>query len=313
MSFRENYEDTVKFLMELKRCSCATSGTLPGRVAVELASIKKISIGAALVLAAEIDRWRVFSGKRLQPRNLKEWSPQVKGLFDDLGFFELLNVDPGKAYRRDFDESEYAVLPLLSCTSTDGEKIGSITIRLSEVAAAFRQDPLIYGAMTEAAYNCCLHAYPSDHTYEFRPLKQRWWATASWSVTANEVRFLVYDQGVGIAETLPRWHRFEHIAGWMSENFGPTQPFFKDHSRMIEAALEVSRTSLGGGHGKGLQDVVQPIDAYGKGKLRILSGKGAILYEAGGKVTRREHTLHLGGTLIEWTIPVDAEDMEKVA
>jgi len=231
-------------------------------------------------------------------------------LLDDLGFFELLNVNPGKAYRRDFDENEYTVLPLLSCTSTDGEKIAGITKRLSQMALLFQQDPLIYGAMTEAAYNSCLHAYPPNHKYRFRPLRQRWWATASWSVTANEVRFLVYDQGVGIAATLPRWDRFEQILGLLSAISGPAQPIIKDHSRMIEAALEVSRTSLGGGHGQGLQDVVRPIDAYGKGKLRILSGKGAILYEAGGKVTRTEHTLHLGGTLIEWTIPVDAEDLE---
>ena len=78
----------------------------------------------------------------------------------------------------------------------------------------------------------------------------------------------------------------------------------KEHATMIEAALEVSRTSLTSGHGQGLRDVVSPVDQLEGGRVRILSGKGQVLYEKGGKLGKVERTQHLGGTLIEWTIPV---------
>ena len=73
---------------------------------------------------------------------------------------------------------------------------------------------------------------------------------------------------------------------------------------MIEAALEVSRTSLTSGHGQGLRDVIAPVDVLGGGEVKILSGRGQITYTGQESVSKVEMSQHLGGTLIEWTIPV---------
>ena len=73
---------------------------------------------------------------------------------------------------------------------------------------------------------------------------------------------------------------------------------------MIEAALEVSRTSLTSGHGQGLTDVLAPVEELKGGRDRILSGRGQVSYSYGSPIEKKEHSQHLGGTFIEWTIPV---------
>ena len=80
---------------------------------------------------------------------------------------------------------------------------------------------------------------------------------------------------------------------------------------MIEAALEVSRTSLTSGHGQGLKDILAPVEQQSGGMVRIISGKGQIIYKSGQKLAKFEKNLHLGGTLIEWTIPVHQVDLRE--
>ena len=186
----------------------------------------------------------------------------------------------------------------------DTNRIALIEDHLRDVASAFQTDPSIYMALTEAAYNSIQHGYPQEHDFRFPPLGRQWWATGSWSPVKSEVKLLVYDQGVGIPETLPTWKNWEKITEWVSAKHELASLFMKEHANLIEAALEVSRTSLTSGRGQGLKDVLSPVDVLGTGKVRILSGKGQVGYSPGGAITKRENSLHLGGTLIEWTIPV---------
>lgn len=69
-SFTTNYEDTVTCLRKLKHAALKDKHYQGRRVSIEFEPIKQMSIGAALVLAAEIHRWKRYRKARLTPKNL---------------------------------------------------------------------------------------------------------------------------------------------------------------------------------------------------------------------------------------------------
>ena len=249
-SFTKNYDATVSCLREIKSAALKQGDSGRGQpVFIDLEPIQEISVAGALVLAAEIDRWRRVISKQLRPRRLRHWHPKVRALLASLGFFDLLEVTTTPD-EDDISQSEVTVLPMVSSTRLDQRLLKS----LAAVSEVLHNDPTVYDGLVEAAYNATKHAYPSDHEWDYKPTTEGWWATASWNPASGSVKFLVYDQGVGIAATLPRWEGWEKVRQLLSGV--PGGSMLKDASRMIEAALEVDRTSLAGGHGKGLQDVV---------------------------------------------------------
>lgn len=305
LSFSNNYEATVKCLHDLKMAALLEPPAGTRRyVRIDFARIRELSTASALVLAAEIDRWRKVRKAQLRPRNIKEWSPTVKRLLVEIGFFDLLDVDRPKLPDSPDPSRDIAILPMVSGNTLDRSKLALIEDHLRTIANVFQQEPSIYMALTEAAYNSIKHGYPKDYDFKFTTLKNQWWATGSWSPERSEIKLIIYDQGVGIAETLPSWDHWEELNNWLSSKHPVLSKVLKEHASMIEAALEVSRTSLTSGHGQGLLDVVSPVDQLGGGCVRILSGRGQVLYEKDQKIVKIERSQHLGGTLIEWTIPV---------
>lgn len=121
------------------------------------------------------------------------------------------------------------------------------------------------------------------------------------------MQFVVFDQGVGIPETLPRSSKWESVREYM-EMIPVVGSASNDNSFLIESAIEVSRTSLGGGHGRGLKDVVEPVANLRGGRVRIFSGRGSYIRYGDGKVEKDDKPLHIGGTLIEWTIPTGSAE-----
>lgn len=223
-------------------------------------------------------------------------------MLHDLGFFELLDV--GETYRQDAggrsEKTSITVLPMISSTQIGQKMLAS----LSTISAVLHGDPTIYGALVEAAYNVEKHAYPNEFNWRFQPIVKGWWATASLDPVRECVMFIVYDQGVGIAQTLPRWEGWEKVRGILAHLPFRVGAGLNDESNMIKAALEVDRTSLSGGHGKGLQDIVSVVQGFADAEVRILSGQGSLLYKRDEAVDLIDRTLHIGGTLIEWTIPL---------
>lgn len=305
MSLTDNYEETVACLRKLKTATATPNAQrFRNSVFIDFSTIERLSTAAALVLAAEIDRWRKLKGAKLQAKNPDNWHPNVARILKDLGFFELVDMQVPANLNGDGDNAEFTILPLVSCNTLDRKKIAAIEDHLRSVAESLQQDPSIYQALTEAAYNSITHGYPSDYEFEFVPLRGQWWATGSWSPEKSRVKLIVYDQGVGIPQTLPSWDQWEKTITWLSGRHKILSQVLKEHASVIEAALEVSRTSLTSGHGQGLKDVVSPVDELKIGKVRILSGKGEVVYAYDEPLKKIERTQHLGGTLIEWTIPV---------
>lgn len=308
-SFSKNYDETVRCLRTLKAAVFAKMPVGPrAQIFLDLSTIKTISLAGALVLGAEIDRWRTQRGPGLRARNFADWNPKVRRMLAGLGFFKLLRVKVPRRMQRELSSGEATVLEMFSSTVTDQEFMQTTMKQLSTVAVILDQDPSVYGALVEAAYNATLHAYPNEHKYEFPPLIKGWWATASWNPEEGCVKFLVYDQGVGIPDTLPRWSGWESVRAKVAETLGGLGVGLKDASNLIAAAIQMDRTSLQGGHGKGLQDVIRAVETTPGSSVRILSGTGSVLYHHGGRVEKKDETLHIGGTLVEWRIPVGTHE-----
>lgn len=306
-SFSQNYSETVACLQRLKTAVFRDSAGqgLRSSTFIDIAEIETISVSGALVLAAEIDRWRQFAGRPMRPRNAAKWHPEVSAMLRELGFFKLLDVDPSNipSRKNHRGEGSITVLPMISNTELDQRLLAS----LSQISEALHGDPTIYGALVEAAYNVGKHAYPTDFQWKFPPIIKGWWATASLDPIRACVKFIVYDQGVGIAQTLPRWEGWEKVRGILALLPFKVGESLNDESNMIKAALEVDRTSLSGGHGKGLQDIVSVVQGFADAEVRILSGYGSILYRKDKTLILKDEPLHVGGTLIEWTIPLHVQ------
>lgn len=306
-SFSENYLETVTCLQRLKdSVLIEASRDRRIRTYLDFKPIKRITIAGALVLAAEIDRWKRIKRVNLQPKDTHLWDPSVKRILSELGFFDLLGVNSPEITNDGYDQGQITVIPFISSASVNGELFNKVFEHLVSVAEFFKQDPSIYSALIEASYNTTLHAYPTGYNFKYPIVGKRWWATCSFDPSSECIKFLVYDQGVGIPETLPRWKYWENVRAKLTsipilgDRIGAA---INDSSRAIEAAIDVSRTSLDGGHGQGLKDIVTPIELVEGAAVRVLSGKGSVLYTKGGIVKLRDEALHIGGTLIEWAIP----------
>lgn len=308
MSFSRNYNATVKFFEEFKKAQLEkrnrrrdTNGRRP-RIALrlDLSTIKTISIPAAVVLAAEIDRWRRVDGIALKPYRYQKWSPRLQRVMCCLGVFDLLGFRHGNS-EGDIFENNITLVKLKSDDKAEGADVKELLQSLKEMTERFSSKPFLYDAISEAIQNSTEHAYPNDIKLEYPVGGKRWWATVSFDMDTENLRFFVYDQGVGIAKTLPTqgfWENFRAFAKTYSGGM------LDSDIALMKAAMEYGRSGTNDSErGKGLAKMSDAIDKAGEGEIRIISGKGEIRRNIDGVTTRALNT-HLGGTLVEWAIPL---------
>jgi hypothetical protein len=288
MSFSENYDETVKFLHYLKRC---TIGDLsrekvtnrPNHAFVDLSTTSSITPTCALVLAAELHRWRILNKKaQLQPKNVKKWDKRVLQILEDMGVLDLLE------YKRTIIAPDvvdgYSIIKISAGRLTDPEKVALIQKKISDAFKLFDHNMALHEGIFEATLNSVHHAYPEGADLEFPKSEMSWWATASWNASTEDLRFMVYDQGVGIGSTLPRQGFFESLKHWAAEKGLPID----DEAALIRAAIEFPRSSTGlANRGKGLPQMKSVIDKLGAGRLRVMSGRGAVSYDSNGTFATR--------------------------
>src|SRR3954469_13914731 len=89
------------------------------RVYVDFRSLRKLDPCGALVLAAELDRWRRFYIFRTHVPDVNEWDPNVLRLLSQMGLFSLLNARNYNPMTAGTDES-VTFLPFMSALTTDG-------------------------------------------------------------------------------------------------------------------------------------------------------------------------------------------------
>ena len=289
-SLDSNFKGVINILRKIRFYSQRQRNE---RIYIDFREIEELSPPAALILAAEIDRWnrgtltRKHKFRRIV--DLEKWTPKVRRLLADMGFFELLELK----YREDMAEedsknTDVRYVKFRTGTGANGEVIRSLRMDdLEPTVGPMPRKTQFYAAVTEAMTNVVHHS--GD---------KRWWLSASYNARTCEVRVMIYDQGVGIPKTLPRKFQ-EQLRGLRPE----------DHARMVRAAHDLSRTGTGMDHrGHGLQrDIRGYFDRVGcEGHYRVTSLRGRYVYERhpDGRTNDDVASLPvpLKGTLIEWKL-----------
>lgn len=299
-SLRENFEGVVEVLNQIRTQSDRQRNE---NCYIDFREIRHLSPAAALVLAAELDRWNRLPGeqkRRLKPVDVSKWDPHVRKLLGGMGFFELLQVK-GQQTHNVAGSIEYVKFETGS--QADGRVIDSLRKeKLDPVVGGVPGKLHLYNAVTEAMTNVVHHAYKDRASSSPRHGPSNWWLSASYDSSKREVIILIYDQGAGIPNTLARRFR-ERIAGIVSTN----------HAEMIQAAHALSRSASEKQHrGHGLQRDVRaylenlPCD----GEYRVVSLRGEYVStkDANGSRERlKNHAQSLHGTLIEWRLHLKDE------
>jgi hypothetical protein len=262
----ENYDETLAFLMEirgrpLQRPIAHPDNDRPLRLFTDFAALRTIAPGTGLVLAAEIDRRRLATGGKPTSWD-EEWDPSVRAYFDQAGLFDLLGIKAQHNGAAVETTSDLQAVRFVRGRSVKGASGAALRDQL-EALCGKKIGPrrTVYEAISEAIANT-RHAYPPDVAIWPTKATGSWWAAGTWNSATDVVSLQIYDQGVGIPATLPRsehWSNIVKLAG-LGEKLHPE----RTDARLIEAALEVGRTSTGQqGRGKGLAEMASWVDKLG--------------------------------------------------
>ena len=263
---------------------------------IDFRPIRQVTPSGALVLAAELDRVNHLKGRPpLKQIDADQWDPNVRRLLKEMGFFKLLQTSSptGEPIASDDRYIEFR-----SGEKVDGEVVDELRRLDLDPHVNVPKNRLLFSAITEAMTNVRQHAYGNRQSYSTAP--RFWWLSASFNTEKKEITVMIYDQGSGIPETLPKkW-------GESLRNLLPAE-LVDDHARLIEAAHELSRSRTrerhrGRGFERDIRHYIANLDK-GQGTYRIISGRGEYTAESGGGPTnRRSFRGCLEGTFIQWRI-----------
>jgi len=265
-----------------------------------------IDIGpaAALVLAAEIDRWRKTNGSsgKLVAKHLKHWERRVLVRLVRLGLFDLLEVvnKPSKSICRD-DVDKLHMARFRTGRLVEAQKYKEIHDELCEFGfdLSIANKPLM-ASVSEALTNVTQHAYDSLGEYRYRSsvpfLKNQWWMSASYDEENGYFELFIYDQGV----TIPASLREKSLRQIIKKIQG-----FDTDADLIERATQGGVSVTKQKHrGFGLQEMRRFVeeDKMPNSLLRIISGGGILEIKANGMAKKSPLQPKLNGTLLHWRV-----------
>lgn len=307
----QNYDEVASFFEALRDYFFRRSSVNPlGRrkAYVDFREIEHISPSAALVLAAEFHRVYSLTNSPRFPVDLPNWKPEVRKILDELGFLKLLGVmDPTSKYE-DQGVQTYKILKFRSGSNTNSQAAAEMRDALRDLFQHLEEAQWLacYDCLIEAMGNVVSHAYPKrnrSRLFEY-PVLARWWVTGSVDPVANRMSIVFFDQGLTIPRALPRTKFGEHVMAHLNKAlnvFGFDQV---DDGELIDAAMEVSRTSTGKSErGLGLGQMRGLVERGNDGHMRIISRRGDYQYQRSkvkADVLNRKNGI--GGTLIEWEL-----------
>ena len=293
-SFRNNYHEVGSFLASF-RDKVYNKDYARRRFGIDFRKLDDITPGAALVLAAELHRLRVFINNVLIPIRYEEWKRNISATFNQLGLFEFLKVNEN--YIEDvskYRSNEVFIKYSLGVDVTPSD-CAELLDHLKEIAGPIDAENFIYDGLIEAIKNSKQHAYSDQRWYGVE--EGTWLMCGAYNARSGVLTAAVYDYGVGIPYTLPR-------SGWWEKVKALLATFDRhDDAAMIAAAIEVGRSRTGlSERGKGLPAMLRFFDKR-PGVLRILSGSGEVRYSSKRqKIERIDHKVPIGGTLIQWEV-----------
>lgn len=275
----------------------------------DFTTIHDISPSAALVLAAVFQRAKYITGRRIHSVDEHKWRANVTSMLRALGFHELLEMQPFDTRKR--YTGNVKIQRFVSGQRADGEELGRLQEALARLLPTELREKLFtaepYGGMLEAILNSYSWAYPPGHTWEHEALKN-WWLTGAVNTKTNQVLVCVYDQGVSIPHSLPRWAHWNAVeirAKKFMQRLKLSKPIdhFSNDGLAIHLAMKIAKSSTQlPQHGKGLHTMVEVAQRARYGRLRILSRNGEYIWETGKRPRSLTHEFPLSGTLVEWQL-----------
>ncbi len=317
LSIDRNFNQTIQFFLELKQLSKQIMKrreyrkTTPVHYSIGLENLETISVRCAIILAAEIDRLRRVAGDELFYQGKVEDDSEPISLLRQLGVFRLIgNLKEGSAV----EETAVAVhghrtaIPLMSGLNCDEEKFLGFEKSVRQIFEEFQTTDFVHSSMAEAMLNATNHAYLSKYSLEYPSCGKRWWAAAVMDADRSELKVIIYDQGHGIAKTLPTSGLVENIEVTIGKLLGRlTKLVDTPEEIMVKAALEAARTRTGDDkRGKGFKDIQAPVKEVSGSTLRITSGQAQVTLADGCDTVSLPLEHHIGGTLIEWIFPIQS-------
>ncbi len=308
LSLEGNYDECLGFLYDYRWRRFVHNDTGPGRprtLVLDMSAVEQMYLDAALVLVAE------YHGSNLGSPDFRpiiddaNWPAGVRQSLEMLGFYELVRAQ-ARTSEEDIRPSLAAqFVPFASDTVVDGAQVDPVIERLKQIAGGTPKRVALYGALMEAVANVKGHAYPDDMPARVEPVsKDRWWAAGAYFPQSETLEYAVFDQGVGIANTLPKKPLWEIISRICPPEF--------DDADVIIGGIKYGRTSTGRAErGNGLWKICQLVRDVPSSSVRILSGRGEVTYFGRGKPIKKVNRNPFPGTLIHWTLSLPAENPER--
>jgi hypothetical protein len=322
MCFNDNCPETISAIAGLRnnlRASIALRQRSGGAVGLpkprklrmfpsyrNFETITLITPAAALVVAAEYERFKILTGTPPLAANARKWAPEVFVTLWEIGFFEIVGFPQGE-HRELPGGGSVKVLRMQSGETADANEITRLIEGLKQLYPSVEQsfeDGMVhlYGALIEAVGNVCGHAYRGGRLTQS---VARWWMTGAVDSTSRRTTAVIYDQGVSIPISLPNWTRYagflKRFTALLSLHPDPEDP--RSDGQAIAIAVEESVSSTGEAfRGHGLAQMKNFVDLCRDGYLRIMSRNGEVIFRPGTNPIVTTHSASIGGTLIEWNV-----------
>ncbi|MCY4003442.1 MAG: hypothetical protein OXF33_07050 [Rhodospirillales bacterium] len=293
LTFEDNYAESVAFFDALRSAAEQRNAALT----IDFTELRDIGPAAALVLATELECWRMSQLRRIRVVDIDKWDPFIRYLLNTLGLFALVNVaNPPQPLA---DEHQRHFIQFQSHHLADGNHARKLRNELERITGEIPRWQDLYRALSEAMTNVRQHAYPREKGYERGDRKNRWWMSGAYNASDRMLTCVFYDRGVGIPATVEKTYGAPAIRELL-QRFR----WVESDQALIAAAMELGRTRTRLPHqGRGLADVEAFISRAGTGNLRILSRRGQYIYSGRrGKAKSLPLESPLRGTLIEWSI-----------
>jgi len=160
----------------------------------------------------------------------------------------------------------------------------------------------VYDGLGEAIQNVEDHAYPAG-AFGSYPMARKWWMTGAVEPSKKRFTIAIYDQGVTIPVSLPRWSHFDDFKSAFARAVGLeyNASGSQHDGQTIAQAVQLGRSSTGKSwHGKDLPVIRDIIENCKDGTVRIVSRNGEYSYSSGKPPLQVSHKLPIAGTLVEW-------------
>lgn len=273
-------------------------------IIIDFSQTERIEAAGMLLVMAELDRAKRMVGARQVARcKLPDATTSagmiVRQVLHQVGLLDLTGHD---ASNMDPDAFDATVRHWRYATGTrvDSKPGDLLEEHEGRISPGLMQGMQI--GLAEALLNSLHHAYRADRGDGCPPSPERRW----WMFTQElegRLAVLVCDLGIGIPRSLPLvWGKA--LIGKFLKSLGAD----RSDINSIRLALVVGESSTGDSHrGNGLPQVWNATTASGDGRIEIFSGKAVVGYEcAGQRDTESQYKGSIMGTLISWSVPVEA-------